>query len=121
MKWSLASTLGARHGARCLLCQFLTQFAFVSEYRPRAVWHPQPNCPQVTPDISQGSSGDAGEDTKCRPLFREETFYNCIFGVRTTVLSCNANGGVSSTHSCPVVTDCLDQRAVPSCLKALLD
>lgn len=79
------------------------------------------NCPQVPPDIYQGSPGDAGENTKCKPLFCEETIYDCIFGVHTTVLSHNANGGVSSTHSCPVVIDCLDQRAAPSCLKALLD
>lgn len=71
--------------------------------------------------IYQGSSGHEGEGTKCRSLFHEETFYNCIFGVHTTVLSHNANGGVSSRHSCPMVIDCLDRRAAPSCLKALLD
>lgn len=72
---------------------------------------------QAPGHICQGSSGDAGEGKKSRPLFCEET----IFGVHITVLSHNTNGGGSSSHSCPMVIDCLDQRAAPSCLKALLD
>lgn len=46
MKWCLPSTLRAGHGAKCLLCYFLTHFTFVSEYRPRAAWHPQQTVPR---------------------------------------------------------------------------
>jgi len=67
-----------------------------------------------------GSSGNLGEDMKSRAPFCVENFNNCIFGVHTLILSHNANDRVSSSHSCCMVFDCLDHRAVVTCLKAAI-
>lgn len=99
--------------------------AFASRYGLMDAWHPQPKLPPASNMAMLastrgplGSGGDPGDDTNCRPLFCEETFYNCSFGDHTPILSHTVNDRVSSSHPCHMVFDYLGQRAVPSCLKA---
>lgn len=98
---------------------FLRCSAVVPGYTLKATWPKQPKLPSRSDPavLSSGwdplsRSGNPGEDINCQSLFCEETFSKCILGCGdpSHVTTNNINHRISSSCSCYVVFDCLDQR-----------
>lgn len=86
--------------------------------------------PKTAPEVKPGSAGiflgPSGQQWGCRRRHQlqtsvlKENFYNCIFVVPMQSLSRNINDTVSSSDLCHMVFDCLNQKAVPSCISTAI-